>query len=316
LRAAILLIALAAQAQDGPSLRGLSALDSKVAWASGSRGTVLRTIDGGETWEMKTIEPGLDFRDVEAWSTTGAVIMSSGPGKASRIYTTRDGGTNWTLRLENTDLAGFFDAIAFWDQKRGLLLGDPVDGRFTVMRTSDAGESWERLTGPEAREGEAAFAASGTCLAVGPDGAAWIGTGGVGGGRVLRSADWGSTWQASETPMAHSSASEGIFSLAFRDSKNGVAVGGDYQKPGSGSAAVTSDGGKTWLPARGLNGYRSAIVMTGEGTYAAGPNGVDRSMDGGRTWSLWLPQGFHAIAVAENAIWAAGSAGRVRKLSD
>jgi photosystem II stability/assembly factor-like uncharacterized protein len=310
------LISLAAQAQDEPSLRGLSAVDGQIAWASGSQGTVLRTIDGGATWDKRTVAPGLDLRDIQAWSASDAVAMSSGPGKASRVYTTSDRGVTWTLRLDNPDQAGFFDAIAFWDRKRGLLLGDPVNGRFVLMRTNDGGATWERMSGPQARNDEAAFAASGTCLAVGPDGTAWIGTGGAGGGRVLRSADWGSTWQASETPVAHGGASEGIFSIAFRDAENGLAVGGDYQKPESGSAAITSDGGKTWRTVQGLAGYRSAVVLTGTGTYAAGPNGIDRSVDGGLTWSQWLPQGFHALDVAENTIWAAGSAGRVRKLSD
>lgn len=153
------------------SLRGLGAVNARVAWASGARGTVLRTSDGGSNWQLRPVPAAgeLDFRDLHAFDSNNAVVLSSGPGPLSRVYRTADGGARWTLALRNREESGFFDAIAFWDSSRGLLLGDSVDGRFVLLRTEDGGSKWRRVSPdgmPLARAGEGAFAASGACLAV------------------------------------------------------------------------------------------------------------------------------------------------------
>ena len=84
--AAITALFLAAPAwTDQPSgvtarLRGVSAVSDRVAWASGSAGTVLRTGDGGATWQSMTV-PGaekLDFRDVDAVNEQIAYVLSIG----------------------------------------------------------------------------------------------------------------------------------------------------------------------------------------------------------------------------------------------
>lgn len=247
--------------------------------------------------------------------------MSAGPGGASRVYRTSDSGSSWTLSLKNADESGFFDALAFWDRRRGLLLGDPVDGRFVVLKTDNGGASWRPIPAggiPEAREGEGAFAASGTCLVTGPDGRAWFGTGGVRGARVFRTLDWGATWSVAETPLGHDAASAGIFSLAFRDGLHGVAVGGDFQKLGDDhdNVAVTDDGGVSWRAPADLRpgGFRSAVAfIPGSGRLVAtGPGGTDVSDDGGETWKHVSTQGYHALSFTRNgAGWAAGSDGRI-----
>ncbi len=302
-------------------LRGLSAVDSRVAWATGQKGTFLRTIDGGVTWAAGVV-PGaesLDFRDVQAFGTDTAVVMSSGPGRDSRVYRTTDAGTHWTLVLQNEDEKGFFDAIAFWDSRRALLIGDPVDGRFVLFYTQDGGATWRRAGSPPAHEGEGAFAASGTCLTVSSGGHAWFGTGGEHGGRVFRSQDWGQTWAAADTPIRHDSASAGIFSLAFADARNGVAVGGDYQKANEdrGNVILTEDGGVSWstAPGRRPTGYREAVAWApGRVTtlLATGPNGTDISNDGGKSWRSLDARGYHALAFSSNGDgWAAGANGTV-----
>jgi photosystem II stability/assembly factor-like uncharacterized protein len=306
------------------SLRGLSAVDSKVVWASGQKGTYLRTTDGGTTWVARTV-PGaesLDFRDVQAFDADAAVLMSSGPGRESRVYRTADAGAHWTLVLQNEDDKGFFDAIAFWDSRRGLLVGDPVDGRFVVFYTEDGGANWKRAGSPPAHEGEGAFAASGTCLAVGPDGRVWFGTGGAQGGRVFRSEDWGRTWAVAETPIRHEGAAAGIFSIVFADVRNGVAVGGDYQKPGEDLDNVigTSDGGVTWsaLPGPNPAGYREAVAWVPRRVttlIATGPSGADFSNDGGKSWRAFDSRGFHAVSFSPSGDgWAAGANGAIAKL--
>lgn len=315
-------------------LRGVSAPSDGVAWASGTKGAFLRTEDGGKTWTAGAV-PGaetLDFRDVEAFDKRSAVIMSAGPGSASRIYRTADGGARWDLALENPDQPkGFFDAIAFWDRSRGLALGDPVDGRFVLFATEDGGSHWTRIPPeglPPALAGEGAFAASGTCLAVGPDGRAWFGTGGGGAaGRVFRSEDRGRTWRTAPSGIPASTESSGVFSLAFRDALHGIAVGGNYRVPrGSGpSIARTEDGGATWSAAAPapLSPYYSAIsVVPGTAPLvlvATGPTATAWSSDGGRTWNGREPSAeaaYNATAFSGPLFgWAVGPAGNLGRFS-
>ena len=288
-------------------------MSRKVTWASGTRGTVLRTIDGGATWNLRPI-PGsesLDLRDVEATGTQQAWVLSSGPGDKSRVYHTADAGERWTLDLTNPDPTGFFDAIAMFGQQRGILLGDPVDGRF-VIYTTDDGKQWARHTGPEALPSEGAFAASGTCLIARPNGEAWFGTGAA---RVFHSLDFGRTWTVSQTPLAHEGKAAGVFSLAFRDRKHGIAVGGDYTKPGvsSGNIAITDDGGQTWQEPRSRPaGYRSAVQFLSKSqALATGSSGSDFSFDGGNTWSPLDGTGYNALSFFGKTGWAVGPEGRI-----
>ena len=304
------------------SLRGLSAVSERVAWASGAKGTVLRTIDGGATWTLRPV-PGaesLDFRDIEAFSPDQAIVMSAGSGALSRIYETRDGGVRWRLLFQNQEPKGFFDAIAFWDTRRGLILGDAVGGRMVVLRTEDGGASWKEAEAvPPANEGEGAFAASGTAVVVRPGGRAWFATGGPGGARVYRSTDWGRSWQVAQTSVRHDNASSGIFSLAFQDDQRGIAVGGDYAKPDEDrdNVALTTDGGRTWTVPAGTRprGFRSAvIVLENGGMMAAGSGGADVSHDSGRTWESMGSRGYHTLSrTPGGVVWAAGSEGAIAR---
>jgi photosystem II stability/assembly factor-like uncharacterized protein len=250
--------------------------------------------------------------------------MSVGSGESSRIYKTVDGGLHWDIVLQNKDAKGFFDAIAFWDRRRGILAGDPVDGHIFVATTADGGRSWHPVNAsgiPPARAGEGAFAASGTCLVVGGDGLAWIATGGTGGGRVYRSSDWGRHWTAAETPIRHDSDASGIFSLAFRDAKHGVAVGGNYAKPAedADNVALTDDGGLTWRKtASRPRGYRSAVAYI-PGTLdliATGTSGIDVSKDQGVSWTYASGAPFNAMSFADaKSGWAVGPKGAVARYS-
>lgn len=309
------------------SLRGLSVVSASVAWASGSGGTWLRTTDGGRTWQAGTV-PGaaaLDFRDVHAFDAVTAVLMSAGTGRASQIYRTSDGGRSWAQAYVMPDSQGFLDGIAFRDARTGFAYGDPVGGRFMVLATTDGGASWSlrpRERTPPALPGEAAFAASGTGIAVLGENV-WLGTGGGAQARVFRSADGGRTWEAVPAPLAGGSGGAGVFSVAFRDARSGMAVGGDYEKPEAtaGNAARTGDGGLTWRPIVGAppRGYRSGVTYV-PGTnplllVAVGTSGSDYSVDGGESWMPIDTVGYNAVAAAgPDAVWAVGPGGRVARL--
>ena len=301
--------------------RGLSVVSEKVVWASGTGGTVVKTIDGGKTWKVMTV-PGaekLDFRDIEAFDANTAYILSIGNGDSSRIYKTTDGGTTWKSQFTNANEQAFFDAIACWDSKNCIAMSDPVDGHYLLINTTD-GETWQPIVSnnlPAAKDGEAAFAASGTCLITQGKSNAFLVSGGTD-AHVFRSNDRGKTWASATAPIAKGAAGSGIFSIAFRDKTNGVIVGGNYEKPNeaANSLAFTSDGGKTWSAPDGLTGYRSGVAYIDDRTIiAVGTNGTDISRDSGKTWTKIGNEDLNSVAAkGKKAVWAVGPRGGVYKL--
>ena len=305
-------------------LRGVSAVNARVAWASGADSKVLRTTDGGSTWvQLKVTSDKVDFRDIDAIDSQTAYVLSIGNGPASRIYKATDAGATWTLQFENEDPKAFFDAMSFWDADHGIVIGDSIDGQFCILMTDNGGQFWRRVPAnslPPALENEGAFAASGTNIAVVSGTHAWIGTGAAQKTRVLRTTDRGSSWKISETPLSAGS-SAGIFSIAFRDAKHGIIVGGDYKKETAAldNLAVTSNGGVTWTLVKGLSGFRSVVayVPGSKTVVAVGPTGADYSDDDGRHWKSIEGQGFDTLSFAPRTAvgWAAGAKGSIGRLT-
>jgi photosystem II stability/assembly factor-like uncharacterized protein len=300
------------------SLRGIASVDTTIAWASGTGGTVLRTTDGGHLWQRCTTPPGaenLDFRGIQAFDANTAIVMSSGKGDLSRLYKTTDACQTWKLLATNPDKEGFWDTFIMNDRDNGELLGDPVDGKFVVSRSNDEGAIWGRndvsRTSSIEAQGRGAFAASNSTLTFGPQGNTvdkcsyswiWFGTSGPGGSMIYRlqrdmpqCSDWGyDNWKGTPVPIAGGNASSGVFSLAFRDNFNGVAVGGDYGRPdeATDTAVLSADAGHTWQAAQTPpHGYRSAVAYDAQQKLwiTVGPNGTDISRDDGRNWTPLLP---------------------------
>lgn len=306
------------------SLRGVCAVSRDVAWASGGGGTFLRTLDGGETWECGFV-PGakdLDFRDVHAMDDRTALLLST--GEPAKIFKTHDGGKRWTEQYADDRPGVFFDGMAFFDAKRGIAFSDPIQGSFLLIRTEDGGETWREVPRgsiPPPLPGEAGFAASGTCVCVQGESLAWFATGGTA-ARVFRSVDKGATWTAVNAPVLSGTPSRGIFSIAFKDARSGVIVGGDYKDPQGKdhNAAWTFDGGETWYPVERSQpkGYRSCVAYFRNGPafvfITAGPSGSDYSLDLGRTWVNFDRTGFHSLSFAGPCGWAVGADGRIAKL--
>jgi len=262
----------------------------------------------------------LDFRDIEAFDANTAYILSIGNGETSRIYKTKDGGAHWNLQFTNPDQKAFYDAIACWDRSNCIAMSDPVDGHYPLIATANTGEKWERIVTngmPAAKDGEAAFAASGTCLITQAKNTAFIVSGGTD-ARVFKSGDRGRTWTVSDTPIARGTAGSGVFSIAMRDASTGLIVGGNYEQPAisAKSSAITTDGGANWTAGSGLSGYRSGIAyITGSTFVAVGTNGSDISVDGGKTWRVLDTSNWNAVqAKGQNAVWAVGPRGLVARL--
>jgi photosystem II stability/assembly factor-like uncharacterized protein len=302
------------------SLRGLSVVNARTVWASGTGGRVVHTTDGGATWRVDTIPnaSALDVRAIHARNARVAHVAAT----AGRIFRTIDGGRTWRQTWQAPDTSVFLDAIEFWDDRHGVALGDPVGGRFLILLTRDGGDTW-RVASLEHRpptvEGEAAFAASGSSLLLDTAGGVWIGSGGRA-ARLFYSPDRSTTWIAIDTPFRQGGPSQGIFALAMLDGQI-YAVGGDFQEPDSASGnegVFSGNPARVWrapaqVPPRG---YRSGIAAARSGNnvvlIAVGPNGSDLSSDQGRSWAPFDAVGFHAVRASRDGVfYASGSGGRV-----
>ena len=309
-------------------LQAVSAVSDSIVWVSGHRATYARTRDGGRTWQARSWtgpDSVLEFRDVHAVSYETAYLLAAGPGDRSRIYKTTDGGANWQRQFLNGDSAAFYDCFDFWDATHGIAVSDAVNGRLIVIATED-GTTWRDISSglPPALEGEGAFAASGTCLVTRGGSDAWIVTGAAAAGRAYHTTDRGRTWSVVTVPMANGQAA-GPATIAMRDDRNGVALGGrladaDDRSP---NVARTFDGGRSWMPATRTS-FSGAVfgsawvpnLSSGTALIAAGPRGLAISTDEGGFWTTLSEQAWWAVGFSPRGDgWVVGPAGRITRLA-
>lgn len=304
------------------SFRGLSVVTDRLLWVSGNNGTIGRSADGGQSWTWFTI-PGYekrDFRDIEAFSFSTAIIMAV--GEPAVILKTTNAGKTWKKVYENNTPGMFLDAMEFWNKESGIVLGDPINGKFFISRTYDGGNSWIDISNsnlPPADSGEACFAASGTNIRELDKGEICF----VSGGKRSRLFINGKPLQL---PIIQGKETTGANSVAVRDfnkrkgSRHLVIVGGDFSADSSSekNCVLTRDGGKTWIvPSNPPHGYRSCVEYVSDTRLiACGTTGVDVSFDGGINWNLVSKQGYHVVRKAKkgSAVFLAGGGGKIGKL--
>ena len=308
-------------------LVGFDAVDERVAWAAGARGTWVRTTDGGETWVTGVVAgaESLQFRDVHALDARTAWLLSIGNGPDSRIYRTDDGGESWSLQFQAVDERAFYDCFDFWDARSGIAFSDSYDGEFPLIATVD-GRTWKRLPTdrlPDASTGEGSFAASGTCVVARGDSLAWFGTSAGAQARVFRTADRGRSWEAVVTPLAQGTATTGTASVAFLDDLRGAVMGGDVGEPAkpTESVAVTEDGGRTWRLAgrpQRPGAISGGAFVPGAPTptlVAVGPSGVAVSTDFATTWTTVDTLAHWSVTFGGPGTgWAVGPDGRITRI--
>ncbi len=275
------------------SIRGLSVVDDSIAWISGSKGTVAITRNGGKTWDWEQVRgfEKADFRDVEAFSDKEAIIMSS--GTPAMILKTIDGGANWQVKYKNVDTAYFFDAMDFGNPKHGLVLGDPINGKFVLMETVDGGETWSSFKyRPNALSGEAAFAASGTCLRLDSTNQIDIVTGGSKSRHLILTDDKlaPGSWLSINLKLIQGKSSQGAFSVANGDGT--IVVGGDYQKDQLADSVaeywypIDEHSGKYSLATKPPVGFQSCVEYISNRMFlSTGTPGSNITTDGGKTWT-------------------------------
>ncbi|MFZ1305789.1 MAG: oxidoreductase [Ferruginibacter sp.] len=298
------------------SLRGLSVVSDEVVWVSGSAGSVGRSVDGGETWNWTTVKgfEKADFRDIEAFDKNTAIIM--GIADPAYILKTTDGGQNWKVVFKDTTKGMFLDAMEFWNEQSGIVIGDPLGDKIFIARTFDGGENWQGIPAaniPAADKGEAFFASSGTNVRKLSKQEAVFVSGGLRARLFIRD-------KKIDLPLIQGKESTGANSIAVKNKKCLVIVGGDFNAKDdtTKNCVLTSDGGKSFTtPVSGPHGYRSCVEYLGKKNWiSCGLNGVDYSTDEGKNWEWISKDSFHAVRKAKKgkAVYFSGGGGRIGKL--
>ncbi|WP_439153080.1 WD40/YVTN/BNR-like repeat-containing protein [Winogradskyella sp.] len=244
-------------------------------------------------------------------------------GNPARLYKLYRKSNQPKLVYEEINEKVFYDSMNFWNTNEGIAMGDPTDDCMSIIITRNGGESWAKISCndlPIAKEGEAAFAASDTNIAI-VGNHTWIATGGKA-SRVLYSPDKGKSWQVFETPIIQGKETTGMYSIDFYDELIGFAIGGDYTKPHDTIAnkIKTTDGGKTWdvVANEESPGYRSCVQYIpnrkGKELVAVGFKGIDFSNDSGETWKHLSDEGYYTIRFANDSVAYAAGRGRISKL--
>jgi photosystem II stability/assembly factor-like uncharacterized protein len=303
--------------QGSVSIRGLSVVNDATVWVSGNNGMVGLSLDSGKHFEWMKVKgfEQVDFRDIEAFSTTEAVIM--GIAEPAYILKTVDAGKTWKVVYKNETKGMFLDAMEWWNPQSGIVIGDPINGSMFVARTFDEGATWQTPPTqnlPKLVEGEACFASSGTNVrSFGTKEAVFI-TGG-------QQSKFYRKNKIIALPMLQGEESTGANSIAIHAKrKNIIIVGGDFNKKDSvaGNCALSKNGGKSFYkPNTSPTGYRSCVEYIGkQKAITCGLNGVDISNDHGNNWTNIATSGFHVVRKAKegSAVYLAGSGGRIAKL--
>lgn len=301
---------------DSTSIRAIQVIDAKTLYYAGSRGDIGFTNDAGKSWSREyithqdSIVP--HFRSLTKNDGDFFALSIANPALLYKISKEK----TELVYKENHEKV-FYDALQFFDDGiHGIAVGDPTENCASIILTDDKGKTWKKLSCenlPKFEDGEAFFAASNTNIkTIGST--VWIASGGKK-ARVLKSEDFGKTWQIFNTPIIQGNGPQGIYSIDFADENNGIIIGGDYSKPNENIAnkAITKDGGKTWtLVADKQNpNYKSCVQYVpntnGKEVFAVGKTGVSYSNDSGNTWTEVSKDSYYAIQfVDKNTAWLSG----------
>ena len=313
----------------GISIRGLSVPNTNTIWASGSKGNIALSVNGGTNFEWMQVQgyETRDFRSIHAWNEKEAIIVAV--AAPAVILKTKDGGITWYKVYENTDTLMFLDAIHFKDASNGLVVGDPIHNYIFLLSTNDKGEHWNEIPSnyfkTPLEKGEAFFASSGSNIAQ-LSKEDFLVSGG------MRSRLW-INGEAMDIPIIQGGKSTGANSMSISPNGNNIMiVGGDFMKDTSRimnavglKLMVEPNSDQKWQSKRKSswvvekfigypNGYRSGVeYITNNILIACGTSGVDISINKGKSWELISTESFHVVRKQPNtkAVFLAGAGGRI-----
>lgn len=306
------------------SLRGLSVVNDNIIWVSGSQGTIGKTTNGGKNFKWHTVKgfEKAEFRDIEAFDASNAVIMAIVNNGPAYILRTNDGGETWKVVYENAKKGMFLDAMEFWNEQRGIVVGDPIEGRFFLATTEDGGNTWKDVPAnecPLADSGEGCFAASGTNIRAFNIWDYVFVSGGPSSRMFLKD-------KVIKLPIIQGKETTGANSVSVFEynSKRGkrrmIVVGGDFNADSSTAknCFYTHNSGESWeAPKIPPHGYRSCVeFLSKRDVVSCGLNGIDYSLNGGKTWTWISKEGFHVVKIAKlgTSVYLAGNKGKIGRL--
>lgn len=241
----------------------------QIAYAAGSQytvdseGIIIKTVNGGETWE--TIYPlsGTvhSFTRIEFVSPLKGFVV----GWGNTFMMTEDGGATWVDIAAGTDIY-YYSGLNFYDENNGFAMGLNLSNGLDSYITNDGGITWNLLTNTtNMAEFASAYADENTLFTVGKDQV------------ISKSEDGGENWSVINTGI------QGFynFEVYFKDLNNGIVSTED------GTLLTTHDSGLTWDSFS--TGYHNfyGLNYVGDHIYAAGTDeDVYLSSDNGTTWEM------------------------------
>ncbi|MCS7052904.1 MAG: T9SS type A sorting domain-containing protein [Ignavibacterium sp.] len=300
-------------------IRQVKAVNDNVVWACGNNGVVLRTTNGGTTWELRTpTDPNVINYSIDALDAEVAWVTGTVGGTANfYIWKTTNGGTSWVQQYNNPN--GFGDAIRFFNANEGICYADPDPYPSTyweILRTTNGGTTWVRVPRaniPPADSVNGEYGAAGSIDIFGNN--VWFTSyysSNVNPTKVYRSTDKGLTWTV--TGFNQQQGYAGSSYVAFANANNGIVVCLD------GTVARTTNGGSTWTTSTlsGV-GFRYIVNVPNFNLYlAVGNSGVSYYTTNGIDW-VSLPTGttqaLYGIDATSNFAWAVGNNGTILKFS-
>ncbi len=306
--------------EDSLSIRAIEIMGNSLAFAAsnGVFGTV-ELSNGKIRSNVEKYHTSIpEFRAVAHNATDFFMLSVASP---ALLYKTGEDDKMDLVYMEEGE-GVFYDAMAFWNNREGIAIGDSVDGCLSIIITRDGGHHWTKHSCtelPVGLEGEGAFAASNTNIAIVGE-KTWVATTSS---RIYFSPDKGKTWEIQKTPIIKDEPTQGIYSLDFYDENIGIAIGGDFTKPDSNisNKAITTDSGKTWsLIADGKEpDYKSCVQFVpnsgGKEIVALGFTGISYSKDMGTTWNELSDEPFYTIRFQNDSVAYAAGKNRITKLS-
>ena len=310
---------------DSLSIRAIAPVDANSVWFAANNGRV-GIIDSltPKLANIKHQDSLLHFRAIAKTKDAVFILSIANPAVLYKIGVSGKEASNIEEVYVEEGEKVFYDSMAFFNDKEGIAMGDPTEGCLSILITRDGGNNWKKIDCkdlPKVEQGEAAFAASNSNIAI-VNNHVWIASGGKK-ARVFHSSDKGKSWEVYSTPILQGKAMTGIYSIDFFDEKVGIIFGGDWERKdfNEGNKAITHNGGKTWnLISNGEGpGYRSSVRFVpgsnGNGIVAAGSPGISYSKDQGESWKELSKEGFYAIEFVNDSVAFASGRNRISKLT-